>query len=384
MSLAVGAGTPKVLIVDEDDGVLQRCAAGLSARVPGVTVLTASRRADALRILDAEQIDVLVSDEPASGGGQGLLAHVSRAKPELTFLTLGRLTPDGPREGAAARPVAVEVLAERVRQALNGSASGHMKGFSLPTLMHLVQVERKTCTLEIRDGERNAFLYFQQGELMDAEAEGLQGPEALAAVALWPSAEMRIHGSCARRDQRITERPEEILLRAWVALDEDQRAAQEAAAGAESERLEDLVGEGPGDGAGKGENNMNRLETVLSELRDQVPEFVATDLVNLESGLSIGGSSADPSFDASAASASFGEVVRANLRALELLGMDATSTEDILITTSRVNILLRMLGRNYYHCLAISKKGSLGFARAVMKKFEPPLLAALGDVDSQA
>jgi predicted regulator of Ras-like GTPase activity (Roadblock/LC7/MglB family) len=144
------------------------------------------------------------------------------------------------------------------------------------------------------------------------------------------------------------------------------------------------VEEEAGAGAGKGETTMNRLETVLSELRDQVPEFVATDLVNLESGLSIGGSSADPSFDASAASASFGEVVRANLRALELLGMDATSTEDILITTARVNILLRMLGRNYYHCLAISKKGSLGFARAVMKKFEPPLLAALGDVDSQA
>src|SRR5688572_15961904 len=142
MTLAVNAGTPKVLIVDEDDGVLQRFAAGLSARVPGVTVLTASRRADALRILDAEQIDVLVSDEPASGGGPGLLAHVTRAKPELTFLALGRRAAgEGAREGAAARPMAVEVLAERVRQALDGAASGHMKGFSLSTLMHLVQVE---------------------------------------------------------------------------------------------------------------------------------------------------------------------------------------------------------------------------------------------------
>jgi predicted regulator of Ras-like GTPase activity (Roadblock/LC7/MglB family)/DNA-binding response OmpR family regulator len=379
MSLAVGGPTPTVLIVDEDARLLERFAAGLSARVPGVTVLTASRRADALRILDAEQIDVLVSDEPASASGQGLLAHVSRAKPELTFLALGgHAANGGPREGAAGKPVAVEVLAERVRQAVNGAASGQVRGFSLPTLMHLVQVEHKTCTLEIRESDRTAFLYFQQGQLMDAEAEGQQGTEALAAVALWPAGEMHIHGSCSRRDQRITERPEEVLLRAWVAWDEDHRDP-------ESESLEDLVEDAAGGRtAGKGERTMNRLETVLSELRDQVPEFVATDLVNLESGLSIGGSSADPSFDASAASASYGEVVRANLRALELLGMDATFTEDILITTTRVNILLRMLGRNYYHCLAIGKKGSLGFARAVMKKFEPPLLAALGDVDSQA
>lgn len=127
---------------------------------------------------------------------------------------------------------------------------------------------------------------------------------------------------------------------------------------------------------------MTRVETVLTAFREQVPEFVSTDLVNLESGLSIGGTSADPAFDASAASASFGEVVRANTRALQLLGMDGLSAEDILITTNRVNILLRLLGSNYYLCLAIGKKGSLGFARAVMKKYEAAFLAALGEVDA--
>lgn len=382
MRLQTDGASPKVLIVDEDARLLERFANGLVAHVPGVTVLTASRNADALKILDAEKIDVLVSDEPTAGNGHGLLAHVTRTKPELTFLTLGRRGTEGAApEGAAARPVPVEVLAARIRQALDGNASGQVRGFSLPTLIHLIQVEHKTCTIEIHEGSHNASLYFQRGELMDAEADGEQGAPALAAVALWPAAEMSIHASCARRDQRITERPEEILLRAWVAWDESQR---EAEAGAEAESLEDLVEDAAGTEAGKREAPMNRLETVLSEFRDQVPEFVATDLVSVESGLSIGGSSADPNFDASAASASYGEVVRANLRALELLGMGADSTEDILITTARVNILLRMLGKSYYHCLAIGKKGSLGFARAVMKKYEPPLLAALGEVDSQA
>jgi predicted regulator of Ras-like GTPase activity (Roadblock/LC7/MglB family) len=381
MRLQADGASPKVLIVDEDARLLERFANRLVAHVPGVTVLTATN-ADALRILDAEQIDVLVSDEPTAGNGGGLLAHVTRTKPDLTFLTLGRRGAEGTAaEGAAARPVPVEVLAARIRQALDVGASGQVRGFSLPTLMHLIQMEHKTCTLEIHEGEHCAFLYFQRGELMDAEADGEQGAEALAAVALWPAGEMQIHASCSRRDQRITERPEEIVLRAWVAFDESRRQAEAAEAG---ESLEDLVGDAAGTASGKGVMPMNRLESVLSEFRDQVPEFVATDLVNVESGLSIGGSSADPNFDASAASASFGEVVRANLRALELLGMGADSTEDILITTARVNILLRMLGKSYYHCLAIGKKGSLGFARAVMKKYEPPLLVALGEVDSQA
>lgn len=122
------------------------------------------------------------------------------------------------------------------------------------------------------------------------------------------------------------------------------------------------------------------MQEILDRFQAEVPEFVSTDLVNIDSGLSIGGGTADPDFDASIASASFAEVVKSNRRALDLLGLGADSSEDILITTDKVYILIRLLGREYCHLLAISRQGNLGLGRVLMKKYAPELLAAVGDL----
>ena len=116
------------------------------------------------------------------------------------------------------------------------------------------------------------------------------------------------------------------------------------------------------------------IDATIEKFRGEIPAFVSTDIVHIESGMSIGGGSIDPAFDASLASASYAEVVKSNRRALDLLGMGADSTEDILITTERAYLLLRMLGNQYYHGLAISRDGNLGLCRMIMKKYEPVFL----------
>lgn len=124
---------------------------------------------------------------------------------------------------------------------------------------------------------------------------------------------------------------------------------------------------------------MHQIQEELEKFRDEVPDFVSTDMVNVESGLSIGGATIDPEFDPSVASACYAEVVKMNRQALDLLGLGANSTEDILITTAKVNILIRMLGAEYCHVLAITRKGNLGLARAIMKKYEKVLLSGVAE-----
>lgn len=375
---------PRVLLVDDDPVLLRSFQKSVPLFAPELEVVTASSGQVAVEILEQEKIDVVITDLRMPGiDGIDLFGYVSRTRPDTAFLALtavvsseeeGELRSLGMSQ-VLAKPVRAEMLVRRIREALEG-ARGYVQGFSLPTLTQLIGIERKTCTLEVHNNGSTGLLFFQEGDLIDAQADAMEGPEAAAVILCWPAGETQIHRQCARSERRIHEAPQGILMRCLIARDEEQRRMAELLALAVDDLVESPAG-------GEGEGHMIRLETVLSEFREQVPEFVATDLVNLESGLSIGGSSADAAFDASAASASFGEVVRANLRALELMGMDGSSAEDILITTARVNILLRMLGRNYYHCLAIGKKGSLGFARAVMKKYEAALLSALGEVDSQ-
>ncbi|MGF1465998.1 MAG: hypothetical protein ACFCGT_07675 [Sandaracinaceae bacterium] len=119
------------------------------------------------------------------------------------------------------------------------------------------------------------------------------------------------------------------------------------------------------------------IDAAIERFRAEVPSFVSTDVVNVGSGMSIGGGSIDPAFDATVASASYAEVVKSNRRALELLGLGADTTEDILITTERVYILIRMLGTQYYHGLAIGRDGNLGLSRVIMKKYEAIFLREL-------
>lgn len=125
---------------------------------------------------------------------------------------------------------------------------------------------------------------------------------------------------------------------------------------------------------------MSKLHEIINRFRAEIPHFISTDLVHIESGLSLGGGSSDPNFDASVASASYAEVVKANSQALDLLGVGAHTTEDILVSTRDAYLLIRLLGKDHYLGLAISRQGTLGFARAVMKKYEPLLLGAIRDL----
>ena len=122
---------------------------------------------------------------------------------------------------------------------------------------------------------------------------------------------------------------------------------------------------------------MSEVDDTLARFRDEVDGFVSTDIVGVGDGISIGGGSIIPDFNSTAASAEFASVTQSILRALKTLGNDAL--EDVLVTTSNANILVRLLGDGkFYHGLAISKaKGNLGRARLIMRNYEPTIVAAI-------
>lgn len=125
---------------------------------------------------------------------------------------------------------------------------------------------------------------------------------------------------------------------------------------------------------------MSKLDGILRKISEEVPKFVSTGIVDLGSGMAIASMAVDPAFDPSLSSACYAEVVKSNARALDLLGLGAMTTEDILITTRETYILLRSLGEHHFLDLAITTKGTLGLARAIMKRYEPLLIEALPSI----
>ncbi len=123
---------------------------------------------------------------------------------------------------------------------------------------------------------------------------------------------------------------------------------------------------------------MSQVDDILEEFSNDVSNFISTDVVDLESGMSMGGYSIDPEFDSSVASAAFSEVVKSYKRAFDMLDMDPESLRDILGTADDVLVITRIIGdRTYYHGLAISKEGNLALARKTMEKYEDRIVNAV-------
>lgn len=122
---------------------------------------------------------------------------------------------------------------------------------------------------------------------------------------------------------------------------------------------------------------MSKLDDILLAFRNDIDGFISTDIVSIEDGMSIAGGSIFANFDSSVASAEFAFVTKATIRALKSIGGD--TLEDILITTDKTYVILRLLGpSNYYHGLAINRtNGNLGRSRLVMKNYEAKIISSM-------
>ncbi|MGW4647940.1 hypothetical protein [Kitasatospora sp. NPDC004289] len=122
---------------------------------------------------------------------------------------------------------------------------------------------------------------------------------------------------------------------------------------------------------------MATTETALKDIMASIDGAIGVALVDYTSGMALGtlGGSAD--LDLNVAAAGNTDVVRAKVRAIELLGLKE-AIEDILITLSSQYHLIRPLtnrsGKGLFLYLAIDKnRANLAMARHQLKRVEAEL-----------
>lgn len=121
---------------------------------------------------------------------------------------------------------------------------------------------------------------------------------------------------------------------------------------------------------------MAKLDQILQQVRTELgAEFISTDVVGTD-GLSVAGVSADPNFDANAASARFAMIMKLAAKVSDKLGLGAV--EDNLASTDQVMILSRYLGDGtYFWALAVTRDATLGTVRMMMSEYAPQLWDAI-------
>jgi CheY-like chemotaxis protein len=193
-----------VLIVDDEEAFILSIGDGLEKYSSDFNVLTAENGKAAVDVLESRKIDLVVTDlsMPQMDGFE-LLAYINNNFPSIPAIVLSaygtpiiknRLKTLGPLRYFLEKPVDLKTLATAIMGCLKeASKGGFVKSISIGSFLQLIQMEQKTCILEIyqEGGAQKGFFYFIKGELHNAVYGDTQGEKVAREMITWDNAEIR-------------------------------------------------------------------------------------------------------------------------------------------------------------------------------------------------
>lgn len=222
-----------VLLVDDDHEMLLALKEGFRKYRDSFAIELASDGLKALENLKKSVISLVVTDlkMPRMDGFE-LLAHIMEHYPDIPVIIItGYSTPEMEylaREGGAvgyiAKPFLIENLARQIMTTLRKeSEGGTLHNVSSGMFLQLVEMEQKTCTIRLEDkfSGKKGILFFQEGQLLDARVNDLQGEDAAYEVFSWDQVNLSIQNGCALKDKRITSEMQHLILEAARRKDEN-------------------------------------------------------------------------------------------------------------------------------------------------------------------
>jgi response regulator RpfG family c-di-GMP phosphodiesterase len=230
----------RALIVDpdpEETAVLEVQFAGQGYEV------TIERSVEAaLRCLDAEKYDVVISEVHLSDGqGFDLLRRIresSHAQVPLMFVTSERAQSSvnrGLELGAAdyvVKPASAAVVVAKANRVIADSrtkkpggrgVSGSLQEMSLPDVIQILGNGRKGGRLKVRNGTLQGELMFQDGSIHDARFGDLGGAEAVYGILRLMEGDFELEPDTTPVEDVIGIPTHHLLLEAMRRLDEEQR-----------------------------------------------------------------------------------------------------------------------------------------------------------------
>ena len=228
-----------VLIVDDDGEMLLALKDGLSKYKETFSVLIAEDGTVAVKILKEKAVSLVVTDlKMPQMDGFALLTHIMENYPHIPVIIItGYSTPDMERlarEGGAvgyiAKPFMLEDLARDIMATLRKeSEGGTLHSVSSGIFLQLMEMEQKTCTIRLEDKStgKKGVLFFQDGELLDARVNNLQGKPAAYKIFSWEEVNISIQNVCPKMENKIESDLQPLILEVARLKDENRTKKKE-------------------------------------------------------------------------------------------------------------------------------------------------------------
>lgn len=238
-----------LLLVDSDARNLR--VLEVSLRKAGFSVTTATNGEDALEKCAISRPDLVISDTRMPGLDGFELCRRLKTDPKFSevlfiFLTAQRSVEDKVRgfelgaDDYLTKPMYVKEIVTRVTILLQKKEkeqferrdargfSGNLSDMGVVDLVQTFEMSRKTGTIRFsQPGSAPAFVYFQEGQMVDAELGRLSGEFAFYRLLNWAEGSFEIDFSPVDRPLRIQQSTQGVLMEGMRRIDECGRILEQ-------------------------------------------------------------------------------------------------------------------------------------------------------------
>ena len=402
----------KVLIVDPNSDFLNSLNEGLKQYQSQFEVLAVSDGQAAVEVLKREPVSLLVTDLGTPKiDGLALLAHMTRNYSKVPCVVMTRYeTPqikkrtspeDNPRY--LEKPFHFQELANAIIEGLDfyDEGKGLRGGLSVSGFLSLIEMEEKTCLLEIHSGEkRKGLLFFDNGVLYDAIYGDLNGDDAALEMIPLENVTFSFKDLPQKKIRRRIKTALTDLITEAMKLGDETKAAREGIP-PESEQMEDSLLIFDDESGLKGREVLNApsgerkveaateniniiegdklmaLEKFLEELQS-IKGYKASAVMNF-TGEILASDSTDPNIDLAVVGATFNDIFRSAHEASKKIGLEAC--KKTTIETPKGLIVMECSGVDatvHFHVIGIlSADGNQALMKMQFDKMIPQVMEEL-------
>lgn len=361
----------KVLIVDDEEDILWSLQNNLCNDSLQVDITAASSGEMALEILgNSEKIDLVITDIKMPGiSGLDLLIEIKNRYPYTSVIIMTAFPSNEYKKEAILKgslhflekPFDINGLREMVSLAIkeDNMFKGTVAGVGLTDVIQIKALSGINSALRVKDGEQQGVIYFENGQVIHAICDDMEGVEAFYQIMEFTGGVLDSINVTNLPPQTITVPVEALLIEGMRRLDEKLSAQADE----ESSVVEESSVEGSEEDNVKKEDDMADLKEVLTEFTN-IPGVNTACLVGRDGFLldSIAISGIDTEMIGAIASSGFGASESMGTQ----LGKGAMSMS--MIEYNEGPVMLSPIGADAFLVVVAEKDANLGMIRLKIKK----------------
>ena len=197
-------------------------------------VVTAGSAVEAVDLLGMIQVEVVIAGTKMTPKEMGILDNLLREHKDTKLIVLAERNSKLAKFVKAFEykiqfelPVDVNLLLEMIMSEFGIDSGGQLRGISIAAFLQMIELEDKSCTVQVSSGGKKGVLYCLNGDLIDAEIEDLVGKEAAFAILGMENPMIVFEYQLAERESRIEVPLMSLLLESGRIKDESPEEKNE-------------------------------------------------------------------------------------------------------------------------------------------------------------